>query len=134
LPEESTGGEAPKTKLRRDVPEGNRGATSTPENRRSDLGERQSRLVHALDCLIYIPASSLSGRLSEPVSTRTRFHVSVRASVKSASAFRFLLWWLSSTAGLRSGLNEVQLASNDFASRWLINSCERHTFLSVRFE
>jgi hypothetical protein len=44
------------------------------------------------------------------------------------------LWWLSSTAGLRSGLNEVQLASNDIASRWLIKSCERHPFLSGRIE
>jgi hypothetical protein len=45
-----------------------------------------------------------------------------------------LVWWLSSTAGLRSGLNEVRLASDDIASRWLINSGERHPFLSGRFE
>jgi hypothetical protein len=35
---------------------------------------------------------------------------------------------------LRSGLNEVQPKLNDFASRWLITSGERHPFLSGRIE
>jgi hypothetical protein len=35
---------------------------------------------------------------------------------------------------LRSGLNEVRPKSDGIASRWLINSGERHPFLSGRFE
>src|SRR5436309_1445891 len=35
--------------------------SATPENRRSDLGERRSRLVHATDRLICIPVARLCG-------------------------------------------------------------------------